>query len=80
MTDADVKAINIILEHITKTIMAQTEKILRAVEANRPKQTPGPKRVHYSTILRRARAENTKLRRENHELHRLLEKEINKAQ
>ena len=76
MTEADVKAINLILTHIEKTIVAQTNKILTEIG----KRNRGPKPVATSVKLQRARNELAKSRAENRELHKLLEQEINKRQ
>lgn len=74
MTDADVKAINIILDHITKTIVAQTQKILAEIG----KRNRGPKPVATSIKLQRARNDNAKLRAEVRQVHTLLEQEVKK--
>jgi hypothetical protein len=76
MTDADIKALNLILDHITKIIVAQTQKILAEVG----KRNRGPKPVATSIKLQRARNELAKSRAENRALHKLLEQEVNKTQ
>jgi hypothetical protein len=76
MTDADIKALNLILDHITKIIVAQTQKILAEVG----KRNRGPKPVATSIKLQRARNELAKSRAENRALHKLLEQEINKLE
>lgn len=76
MTDADIKAINLILDHITKILVAQTDKILAEVG----KRNRGPKPVATSIKLQRARNELSKSRAENRKLHLLLEQQINKRQ
>jgi hypothetical protein len=76
MTDADIKALNLILDHITKIIVAQTQKILAEVG----KRNRGPKPVATSIKLQRARNELAKSRAENRALHKLLEQEVNKIQ
>ena len=80
MTDADVKALNIILDHVTKTFTVQTEKILLAVEKLANKKPRGPKPVPASVKLQRAHRKNANLRREVKELHSLLEKELKRIQ
>jgi hypothetical protein len=76
MTDADIKALNLILDHITKILVAQTQKILAEVG----KRNRGPKPVATSIKLQRARNELAKSRAENRALHKLLEQEINKLE
>ena len=74
MTDADIKVLNIILDHITKTIVASTEKILSEFSRRRPKVLP------TSIKLQRARNEIHRLRKENTTLHKLLDKGVNQLQ
>ena len=78
MTDADIKIVNFMLDHITKVFLAQTDKILAEVG----KRNRGPKPVAASIALQRrfyrARNELAKSRAENRELHKLLDQQINK--
>jgi hypothetical protein len=76
MTDADIKALNLILDHITKILVAETQKILAEVG----KRNRGPKPVATSIKLQRARNELAKSRAENRALHKLLEQEVNKLE
>ena len=78
MTEYDTKALSLVLSHIEKILVAQTEKILSVLESYKPKATPGPKPVATSIRLRRAYDRNKVLRRELRELHKLLELETKK--
>jgi hypothetical protein len=74
MTEHDGKIISFLFDRLTKVFLAQTEKILAEIG----KRNRGPKPVATSIKLQRARNNLAKCRAENRDLHRLLDKALNK--
>lgn len=76
MNDLDAKALSTVLDYLAKTILAAKTEILAELR----KKKPGPQPIPTSIKLQRATRTNHKLRKENKELHALLEKQVNQLQ
>lgn len=74
MTDADAKALSTVLDYLAKTVVVEAEKTRAEICRSRP----GPQRLPEGVKLQRCRRQLSKLRRENEELHLLLQKRIEK--